>query len=74
VSVFSTTAVTRDFRKSFWVGKSLDLDGMKTECKVDLPKTGNRATLLELQFQLDDLKYTLSTPLRILEAVPVPKK
>jgi PhoPQ-activated pathogenicity-related protein len=70
VSVLSTTAVTRDFRKSFWVGKPLDLDGMKTECKVDLPKSGNRATLLELQFQLDDLKYTLSTPLRILEAAP----
>lgn len=69
--VFSATALTRDFRKSFWEDRSLDLEGMKGECKVDVPKSGLRATLVEMQFQLEDLTYTLSTPLRILEA---PKK
>ena len=66
-----TRALTRDFRKSFWEDRSLDLEGMKGECKVDVPKSGLRATLVEMQFQLEDLTYTLSTPLRILEA---PKK
>ncbi len=66
--VVSATSNTRDFRKSFWEPKILDLDGTKTECKVDLPKSGCSAALLELQFEMDDLKYTLSTPLRILEA------
>jgi len=69
--VFSSTATTRDFRKSFWEEKQLDMKGTKAACKVDLPKDGHRATMLELQFELEELKYTLSTPLRILEA---PKK
>jgi len=69
--VYSTTATTRDFRKSFWEEKTLAMPGTKAACKVELPKDGHRAALLELQFELEDLKYTLSTPLRILEA---PKK
>ncbi len=69
--IFSTTALTRDFRKSFWEGKLLEMPGTKAACKVEVPKDGHRAALLELQFELEELKYTLSTPLRILEA---PKK
>ncbi len=66
--VFSTTALTRDFRKSFWEEKLLDMKGTKAAYKVDVPKDGHRAAMLELQFELEELKYTLSTPLRILEA------
>lgn len=69
--VFSAEAKTRDFRQSFWDHKALDFDENKTSCKINLPEKGHRATLVELDFQVGDLKYTLSTPLRILEA---PKK
>ncbi|WP_439632062.1 PhoPQ-activated pathogenicity-related family protein [Gemmata sp.] len=69
--VFSATALTRDFRKSFWEDRRFDLKGASGACKVDIPAAGLRATLVEMQFQLEDLTYTLSTPLRILEA---PKK
>jgi PhoPQ-activated pathogenicity-related protein len=71
VSLFCAKADTRDFRKSKWEPKDLELDGAKAVCKVDLPKAGCSAALLEMQFEMDDLKYTLSAPLRILEA---PKK
>jgi hypothetical protein len=68
VSVFCAKADTRDFRQSKWEPKDLDLDGKKAAYKLELPKTGCSAALIELQFEMDDLKYTLSTPLRILEA------
>src|SRR5207237_3255583 len=67
-SLVSSKADARDFRQSKWEPKPLDLDGVKTMCKVDLPKSGFSAALLELEFEMDDLKYTLSTPLRILDA------
>jgi PhoPQ-activated pathogenicity-related protein len=69
--VYRASSETRDFRKSYWEPETLDLDGKKTACKVELPKQGNTAAVLELEFELDELKYTLSSPLRILEA---PKK
>jgi PhoPQ-activated pathogenicity-related protein len=65
--VFSTSAKTKDFRNSFWQSKSLDVAGRKADCQVDLPKTGYSAALLDLEFELEGLKYNLSTPLRIME-------
>lgn len=67
-SVMCASSATRDFRKSKWEPKQLDWLENKTACKVDLPKTGCSAALLELEFDMDGTKYTLSTPLRILEA------
>lgn len=57
----------RDFRKAYWESQLLELDGTEAVCRVELPKSGNRATLLELEFQMDDLKFCLSAPLRICD-------
>ncbi len=65
--LFSATAKSRDFRKSWWDSKLLDNSGKKMDCKVDLPKSGYAAALLDLEFELEGLKFNLSTPLRIME-------
>jgi hypothetical protein len=70
VRQLSTTATTRDFRKSWWEAKDLDLNADKAVCKIDVPRKGYAAGFVELEFDMDGLKYYLSTPLRILE----PKK
>ncbi|HEV3439967.1 MAG TPA: PhoPQ-activated protein PqaA family protein [Gemmata sp.] len=65
--MFSASSPTRDFRKSWWEQKPLDILGNNTGCKLDLPKNGYEAALIDLEFELEGLKYNLSTPLRILE-------
>jgi len=67
VVVLSTSAKSRDFRKSWWDSKNLEVAGPKMDCKVDVPKTGFSAALLDLEFELEGLKFNLSTPLRIME-------
>jgi PhoPQ-activated pathogenicity-related protein len=66
--LLEATSATRDFRKSWWEGKSLDLGAKNTVCKVGLPTKGLAAVLVELEFEVDGIRYFLSTPLRILEA------
>jgi PhoPQ-activated pathogenicity-related protein len=65
--ILSTSAKTRDFRTSRWEPKPLNILENKTNCKLDLPKNGYTAALIDLEFEMDGLKYNLSTPLRILE-------
>jgi hypothetical protein len=67
--VHAAEAETRDFRLAWWEPSALELNGDKAVCRVQ-PKTRHAAAVLELEFDLDGLRYTLSTPLRILE----PKK
>ncbi len=61
-------AEKRDFRKSFWETRPVDLNESKASCTIDFPKTGNRATLVEFEFQMDDLKYRLSTTLKVFDS------
>ncbi len=70
VCAYTTESATRDFRKCYWEARPLDLNGNKTECKVNLPKKGFASGFIELEFGDGGEKYYLSTPLRILE----PKK
>jgi PhoPQ-activated pathogenicity-related protein len=65
--MLSASSPTRDFRKSWWEQKPLDILGKDTGFKLDLPKNGYEAALIDLEFELEELKYNLSTPLRILE-------
>jgi len=65
--MLSASSPTRDFRKSWWEQKPLDILGKDTGFKLDLPKNGYEAALIDLEFELEGLKYNLSTPLRILE-------
>lgn len=66
VLLYSAEARTRDFRKSWWDSRPLSA-GKKLDCKVELPTSGFSAALLELEFELEGLKYNLSTPLRIMQ-------
>jgi PhoPQ-activated pathogenicity-related protein len=63
---FSASAKTRDFRKSWWEPMSLKITDNKTEYRMEPPKTGYAAAFIDLEFELDGIKYNLSTPLRIL--------
>ena len=64
---YTAVAKTRDFRQSYWQQTPLDLNDKKATCKIEPPKMGYSASLLDLEFDLDGLKYDLSTTLRILE-------
>jgi PhoPQ-activated pathogenicity-related protein len=68
------TAPTRDFRKAKW--EQADLVSRKEGGfvgLVEMPKEGCRAIYGELDFEIDGLKYTLCTQLRIA-GTPVEKK
>jgi PhoPQ-activated pathogenicity-related protein len=69
--VYAAKANTRDFRPAFWEAQSIQCDEKSATCKVDFPKMGHRATLVELTFTQDGQDYTLSTPVRVIDA---PKK
>jgi PhoPQ-activated pathogenicity-related protein len=66
---WTAEADTRDFRKSFW--KDNGSGGGKPGTfayGIKQPPEGYRAGFVETEFELDGLKFNLSTPLRILEA------
>jgi len=65
--VYSTVAKSKDFRKSWWDSKQLNISQNKTDCKVELPKAGYSAAMVDFEFELEGLKYYLSTPLRIMD-------
>lgn len=62
--VWKAEAATRDFRQSRWV---IDADA-KLPAEVAAPAKGFSAFFAETEYDLDGLKFTLSTQLRILEA------
>jgi PhoPQ-activated pathogenicity-related protein len=62
--VWKSEAPTRDFRKARWV----EDNGAKLPTTVTSPEIGFRAFFAETEYELDDLRFTLSTQLRILEA------
>ena len=62
------TAPTRDFRKAKWESKPLPLDKGPLCGLVDTPKSGFLALYGELDFEIDGIRYTLSTQVRVVEA------
>lgn len=62
--VWTAEADTRDFRKARW---SEDAKA-KFPAEVRAPEKGFRAFFAETEYDLDGLKFTLSTQIRILEA------
>ena len=65
VRVWKAEAPTRDFRKARWV------EDKAARCRravVTAPEKGFRAFFAETEYELDGLKFTLSTQIRILEA------
>ncbi len=78
--VWKAEAESRDFRKARWADKVLSkTDGGGTvvvsgpvtlELGLKAPEKGFRAAFVETEFLMDDdLRFNLSTPLRILEAL-----
>jgi PhoPQ-activated pathogenicity-related protein len=63
-SVWKAEAETRDFRKARWTEDK----EAKFPATVTAPEKGFRAFFAETEYEMDDLKFTLSTQIRILEA------
>lgn len=64
VRVWKAEAETRDFRKARWVEDT----GAKLPAEVTAPEKGFRAFYAETEYDMDGLKFTLCTQIRILDA------
>lgn len=62
--IWTAEAETRDFRKARWSEDK----AAKFPAEVRAPEKGYRAFFAETEYDLDGLKFTLSTQIRILEA------
>jgi len=65
--LWSTQSETRDFRKSKWVSVELKAKDGGWSGQLERPKEGFGAVFAECEYDLDGLKYYLSTQIRILE-------
>ena len=66
--LWTAESATRDFRKAKWVGVDLQAEGGVWTGVLEQPKAGLRAVFAECEYNLDGLKYNLSTQIRILES------
>jgi PhoPQ-activated pathogenicity-related protein len=64
VRIWKAEAETRDFRKARWAVDA----GAKLPAEVLAPEKGFRAFFAETEYDMDGLKFTLCTQIRILEA------
>jgi PhoPQ-activated pathogenicity-related protein len=64
--IWTAESSTRDFRKSTWTEQpaKLEKDAVQGECIC--PKDGYRAFFAECEFEIDGLRYNLSTQLRVV--------
>lgn len=65
VKLWTATSASRDFRESNWQSQVITLEGDRFVGRVPKPATGHVALFGELEFYLDDLKYSLSTRIRV---------
>lgn len=56
----------RDFRKAKWEPRSIPIFECMTSAEVETPQEGYRAFYIELDFQIQELKYTLCTQVTVL--------
>jgi PhoPQ-activated pathogenicity-related protein len=63
--LWSTTATTRDFRKSTWTDAPLKVEGKTITAEMGTPADGFVVFFAELEYEIDGLTYYLSTQLRI---------
>ena len=64
VKLWTAESATKDFRESEWKSQPLKAKDNRYLGEVPAPVGKHVALFGELQFQLDDLSYTLSTQLR----------
>jgi PhoPQ-activated pathogenicity-related protein len=70
VRLWSADAATKDFRKSEWKSETLKAD-KKVVAEATAPKEGCRVFFVECEYEMDKLKYSFCTQVRI---VGEPKK
>jgi PhoPQ-activated pathogenicity-related protein len=63
--VWVADAKTRDFRQSTWVSRPAGANKGKVVAEIERPKKGYRAFYAELDYEIDGIKYHLSTQLRV---------
>ncbi|MFN0018439.1 MAG: PhoPQ-activated pathogenicity-related family protein [Pirellulaceae bacterium] len=67
VTTWSTSAATRDFRKSEWKSSESQADGDKYVCTLPIPAEGYSAMFAEAEFEEgEEMPYFFSTNLRIV--------
>ena len=66
--LWTADADTRDFRKAKWVSVELKSNEGTWTGTPERTKVGFRAVFAECEYDLDGLKYSLSTQIRILES------
>jgi PhoPQ-activated pathogenicity-related protein/lysophospholipase L1-like esterase len=63
--LWSAQAPTRDFRKAQWSDRPLEVNGKTVIAEMETPAEGYIAFFAELEYDIDGLRYFLSTQLRI---------
>jgi len=61
-------AATRDFRKSPWIEQAVTVEKDRLTGLVDRPSKGFLAFYGEQEYEMDGIRYTLSTQIRVAEA------
>jgi PhoPQ-activated pathogenicity-related protein len=65
--VWEAAAMTRDFRKAKWNESAAMVAGKTITVSTELPQEGFKTFYVEMDYEIDGLKYNLSTQLRVLE-------
>ncbi len=63
--LWSAEAPTRDFRKAKWTERAVPVEGKTLTTELVTPAEGFVAFFMELEYEMDGLRYFLSTQLRI---------
>ncbi len=68
--LWSAQAATRDFRKSKWTSQPMDVKNGALTADMTTPSQGFVAFYAELEYEIDNYRYYLSTQLRIEPKTP----
>ena len=65
--VWTATAPTRDFREAKWKESAATVADNTILVTAERPKEGFKEFFVEMEYEIDGIKYNLSTQLRVLE-------
>ena len=70
--VWTATAPTRDFREAKWKESAATVADNTILVTAERPKEGFKEFFVEMEYEIDGIKYNLSTQLRVLETAKCP--